>query len=50
MGRADSTGAVKAASIAVSQPVDGQCAAMFGGPGMRRSDGGDDQGGEAQDS
>ena len=33
MGRTDSTGAVTAASITVSQPVDGQCAAMFGGPG-----------------
>lgn len=47
LGRTDSTGAVTAASIAVSEPVDGQCAAMFGGPGRP---GGPGEGGKVQDS
>ena len=44
VGRPDSTGAITATSIAVSQPVNGQCAVMFGGPGMGRP------GGETQNS
>jgi len=44
IGKPDSTGAITAASIAVSSPVNGQCAMTFGGPGR----GG--QGGEAQNS
>lgn len=34
MGRADSTGAIAAASITVSSPVSGECAVGFGGPQM----------------
>jgi uncharacterized protein DUF5666 len=52
IGRTDSTGAITAASIAVSEPVDGECGAMFGrGPGGGAPGGtgnGDDEG--AQDS
>jgi hypothetical protein len=44
VGRPDSTGAITATSIAVSEPVNGQCAVMFGGPGMGRP------GGETQNS
>ncbi|WP_027860158.1 DUF5666 domain-containing protein [Marmoricola sp. URHB0036] len=44
VGRPDSTGAITATSIAVSQPVNGQCAVMFGGPGTDRP------GGETQNS
>ena len=47
LGRTDETGAVAAASIAVSEPVDGQCAAMPGGPGRP---GGPGQDTEAQNS
>jgi hypothetical protein len=46
VGRTDSTGAITAVSIAVSQPVNGECVARFG-PGRRP---GDDGGGQAQNS
>jgi hypothetical protein len=45
MGKSDNTGAITAATIAVSQPVNGACTTMFGGPG--RSNQGD---GQAQNS
>jgi Domain of unknown function (DUF5666) len=49
VGRPDSTGAITATSIAVSQPVNGECVARFGpGPGARP--GGADKGGQAQNS
>jgi hypothetical protein len=35
-GKTDSTGAVAAASIAVTDPVNGQCTTGFGGFGGRR--------------
>lgn len=49
VGKADSTGAITATSIAVSQPVNGECVARFGpGPGARPGD--DAEGEQAQDS
>ena len=39
-GDSDDTGAVVATTISVSDPVDGQCTAGFGGGGMRGPEGG----------
>ena len=47
-GRSDSTGAITAASIAVSPPVKGQCAVMFGGGPGGGGPGG--SGGQVQNS
>jgi hypothetical protein len=44
-GKADSTGAITAVSIALSQPVNGQCTATFGGFGRGRPGGSDQEGG-----
>jgi hypothetical protein len=44
-GKADSTGAITAASIALSQPVNGQCTATFAGFGRGRPGGSDQEGG-----
>jgi hypothetical protein len=49
VGKPDSTGAITATSIAISQPVNGECVARFG-PGSGARPRGDDEGGAAQDS
>ncbi len=45
VGKPDSTGAITATSMTVSQPVDGRCGGMFG-PGPGAGPGGDGQGGQ----